>query len=119
MCSLDCAGLGLRATKEQSKIGALGSYAGRINERDLLAKCYEAAVPDNRISPKKSPAVANLQMALDLLADENPKAKVAKPEDFVDNVLSKSTTTAPISTLCTSPSRVKRTKSITTAGCGI
>ena len=24
-------------------------------------------------------------MALDLLADENPKAKVAKPEDFVDN----------------------------------
>lgn len=31
------------------------------------------------------PYLAGLQMALDLLAEENPKAKGAKPEDFVDS----------------------------------
>jgi hypothetical protein len=31
------------------------------------------------------PYLAGLQMALDLLAEENPKAKSAKPEDFVDS----------------------------------
>ena len=31
------------------------------------------------------PYLAGLHMALDLLAEENPKAKGAKPEDFVDS----------------------------------
>jgi hypothetical protein len=29
--------------------------------------------------------LAGLQMALDLVAEDNPKAKTAKPEDFVDS----------------------------------
>ena len=33
----------------------------------------------------KGLSVAGLQMALDLLADDNPKAKVAKLDDFIDN----------------------------------
>lgn len=31
------------------------------------------------------PYLAGLQMVLDLLSEENPGAKSAKPEDFVDN----------------------------------
>ena len=62
----------------------LGKYLGQIKERDVLLKSYEAAAPNNRISRKQYPNPAGLQMALDLLADENPKAKSAKPEEFVD-----------------------------------
>jgi len=62
----------------------LGKYLGQIKDRDVLAKSYEAAAPDNRISRKQYPNPAGIQIALDLLADENPKAKSAKPEEFVD-----------------------------------
>lgn len=61
-----------------------GKYLGQIKERDVLARSYEAAAPDNRISRKQYPNSAGLQMALDLLADDNPKARSAKPEEFVD-----------------------------------
>jgi len=46
-------------TDRELALKVLGKYLGQIKERDVLA--------------------------LDLLVDENPKAKVAKPEDFVDN----------------------------------
>jgi len=72
-------------TDRELALKVLGKYLGQIKERDVLAKSYESATPDNRISRKQYPSAAGLQMALDLLADENPKAKVAKPEDFVDN----------------------------------
>jgi NitT/TauT family transport system substrate-binding protein len=75
----------LMKTDRELALKVLGKYLGQIKERDVLAKSYDAAAPDNRISRKQYPSLAGLQMALDLLADENPKAKVAKPEDFVDN----------------------------------
>jgi hypothetical protein len=37
------------------------------------------------MSPEFPGILAGLQTVLDLLAEENPKAKSAKPEDFVDN----------------------------------
>ncbi|MBI2531886.1 MAG: hypothetical protein HYW03_06665 [Deltaproteobacteria bacterium] len=66
-------------------IKTLGKYLGQIKDRDILVKSYDAAAPDNRISRKQYPYLAGLQMVLDLLSEENPKAKSAKPEDFVDN----------------------------------
>ena len=75
----------LMKTDRDLSIKVLAKYLGQIKERDVLAQSYDTAAPDNRISRKQYPSVAGLQMALDLLADDNPKAKVAKPEDFVDN----------------------------------
>ena len=72
-------------TDRELALNVLGKYLGQIKEREVLVKSYEAAAMDNRISRKQYPSVAGLQMVLDLLAEENPKAKVAKPEDFVDN----------------------------------
>jgi ABC-type nitrate/sulfonate/bicarbonate transport system substrate-binding protein len=72
-------------TDREMAIKTLAKYLGQIKDRDVLIKSYEAAVPDNRISRKQYPDLAGLQIALDLLAEENPKAKSAKPEDFVDN----------------------------------
>lgn len=72
-------------TDREMAIKTLAKYLGQIKDRDVLIKSYEAAAPDNRISRKQYPYLAGLQMALDLLAEENPKAKSAKPEDFVDS----------------------------------
>ena len=72
-------------TDREMAIKTLAKYLGQIKDRDVLIKSYEAAAPDKRISRKQYPYLAGLQMALDLLAEENPKAKGAKPEDFVDS----------------------------------
>ena len=72
-------------TDREMAIKTLAKYLGQIKDRNVLIKSYEAAAPDNRISRKQYPYLAGLQMALDLLAEENPKAKSAKPEDFVDS----------------------------------
>ncbi len=72
-------------TDREMAIKTLTKYLGQIKDRDVLIKSYEAAAPDNRISRKQYPYLAGLQMALDLLSEENPKAKSARPEDFVDS----------------------------------
>ncbi len=77
--------IALMKTDRDLAIKVLAKYLGQIKEREVLAKSYDAAAPDNRISRKQYPSVAGLQMALDLLADDNPKAKIAKPDDFIDN----------------------------------
>ena len=72
-------------TDRELAVKTLTKYLGQIKDRDILIKSYEAAAPDNRISRKQYPYLAGLQVALDLLLEENPKAKGARPEDFVDN----------------------------------
>ncbi len=66
-------------------IKTLGKYLGQIKDRDVLVKTYDAAAPDKRLPRKQYPYLAGLQTVLDLLSEENPRAKSAKPEDFVDN----------------------------------
>ncbi len=75
-------------TDRELAVKTLAKYLGQIKDRNVLIKSYDAAAPDNRISRKQYPSMAGLQMGLDLLAQENSKAKVAKPEDILDNHLS-------------------------------
>jgi NitT/TauT family transport system substrate-binding protein len=77
--------IALMKTDRELAIKTLAKYLGQIKDRDVLAKSYNAAAPDNRISRKQYPNLAGLQMALDLVSEDNPNAKSAKPEDFVDN----------------------------------
>jgi len=77
--------IALMKTDRELAIKTLAKYLGQIKDRDVLAESYDAAAPDNRISRKQYPNLAGLQMALDLVSEDNPKAKSAKPEDFVDN----------------------------------
>lgn len=74
----------LMKTDRETGIKVLAKYLGQIKDRDILVKTYDGAVPDNKFPRKQYPSAAGLQMALDLLAEENPKAKTAKPQDFVD-----------------------------------
>jgi len=77
--------IALMKTDRELAVRTLGKYIGQIKERDVLVKSYESATPDNRLSRKQYPNLAGLQMALDLVVEDNPKAKSAKPEDFVDS----------------------------------
>lgn len=77
--------IALMKTDREMAVKTLGKYLRQIKERDVLVKSYESAAPDNRISRKQYPNLAGLQMALDLVSEDNPKAKSAKPEDFVDS----------------------------------
>jgi len=77
--------IALMKTDREVAIKTLEKYLGQIKDRDVLIKSYESAATDNRISRKQYPNLAGLQMALDLVAEDNPKAKTVKPEDFVDS----------------------------------
>ena len=74
----------LMKSDRETGIKVLAKYLRTIKDRDVLAKTYDGAISDKKFSPKQYPSIPGLQMALDLLAEENPKAKSAKPEDFVD-----------------------------------
>lgn len=71
-------------TDRETGIKVLAKYLRSIKDRDILGKTYDGAIPDNKFSRKQYPSMPGLQMALDLLAEENPKAKSARPDDFVD-----------------------------------
>jgi hypothetical protein len=71
-------------TDRETGIKVFAKYLGSVKDRDILAKTYDGAVPDSKFPRKQYPSTAGLQMALDLLAEENPKAKSARPDDFMD-----------------------------------
>ena len=74
----------LMKSDREISIKVLAKYLRSIKDREILAKTYDGAIPDNKFWRKQYPSIPGLQMALDLLAEENPKAKSAKPDDFVD-----------------------------------
>ncbi|HTM08892.1 MAG TPA: ABC transporter substrate-binding protein [Verrucomicrobiae bacterium] len=56
-----------------------------IEERDVLEKTYVSSIADSKLPPKQYPTFAGLQTILDQLGEKDPKARTAKPQDFVDN----------------------------------
>ena len=56
----------------------------RLEDKELLQKTYESSIDENKLPAKQYPTLAGLTTILDQLATTNPKAKAAKPQDFVD-----------------------------------
>ena len=56
----------------------------RLEDKELLQKTYESSIDENKLPAKQYPTLAGLKTILDQLAPANPKAKAAKPQDFVD-----------------------------------
>jgi ABC-type nitrate/sulfonate/bicarbonate transport system substrate-binding protein len=74
----------LMKTDRETGIKVLAKYLRSVKDREILSKTYDGAIPDNKFTRKQYPSMPGLQMALELLAEENPKAKSAKADDFVD-----------------------------------
>jgi hypothetical protein len=56
----------------------------RLEDKELLQRTYESSVDEKKLPAKQYPSVAGLKTIIDQIAATNPKAKSAKPEDFID-----------------------------------
>jgi NitT/TauT family transport system substrate-binding protein len=70
-------------TDREGGIRVLAKYLG-IQDREVLEKAYEDAMTDEKLPPKQYPSLEGIKKILEPLAENDPKAKAAKPEDFVD-----------------------------------
>ena len=68
-----------RDTAKKVLVKYLGPQDG-----DVLAKSYDELLSDDKFPPKQYPTLDGLRNILEPLAQTDPKAKAAKPEDFVD-----------------------------------
>jgi NitT/TauT family transport system substrate-binding protein len=53
-------------------------------DKEILEKTYDDASNDRKLPPKQYPTLEGIKNILEPLAETDPKAKAAKPEDFVD-----------------------------------
>lgn len=70
-------------TDRQTGLKVLASYL-RLQDKDILEETYEGAIADAKLPAKQYPTLEGIKTILDQLAEKDPKAKAAKPEDFVD-----------------------------------
>jgi len=72
-------------TDKESSLKVLTKYFGGKVERDILEKSWELLIDGNMLPKKQYPSLEGFKFILAPLAEKNPKAKAAKPEDFVDS----------------------------------
>ena len=49
-----------------------------------MKKTYESSIDENKLPMKQYPTVEGIKIIIDQIAASNPKAKNAKPQDFID-----------------------------------
>ena len=74
----------LMKTDRKTSVAVLGKYLRQTANKEILERSYELSSTDDKYSRKQYPALPGIQTVLDAIADENPKAKSARPEQFVD-----------------------------------
>ncbi len=56
----------------------------RLEDKELLEKTYNSSISDNKLPPKQYPTLEGIKTILDQLSQKDPKARAAKPQDFVE-----------------------------------
>jgi NitT/TauT family transport system substrate-binding protein len=70
-------------TDRETAIRVLAKYQA-LDDKEILERTYDDISTDDRLPPKQYPTLEGLKNILEPLAQTDPKAKAAKPEDFVD-----------------------------------
>jgi NitT/TauT family transport system substrate-binding protein len=70
-------------TDKETSLKVMTKYFGGRAERDILEKSWELLV-GSLLTKKQYPSLEGLKFILASLAERNPKARAAKPEDFAD-----------------------------------
>ena len=66
------------------RIKVLAKYLA-LQDKEILEKTYDdISSDDEKLPPKQYPTPEGIKNILEPLAETDPKAKAAKPEDFVD-----------------------------------
>ena len=63
-------------------IKVLGKYV-KVG-RDILEKSYEVSTTEALFPRKQYPSLDAIRASLEQIAEDEPKAKVSKPESFID-----------------------------------
>lgn len=71
-------------TDKETSIKTLNKYFGGNVERDILEKTWEGLLTEALLPKKQYPSIEGLKTVLAPLAEKDPKAKAAKPEQFAD-----------------------------------
>jgi ABC-type nitrate/sulfonate/bicarbonate transport system substrate-binding protein len=75
----------LMKTDRQTGIAILmRNLKAKPEDRELVEKSYDAAMVEEVYPQKQYPSLPGIQTILDAMVKEEPKAKDAKPGDFVD-----------------------------------
>jgi NitT/TauT family transport system substrate-binding protein len=56
----------------------------RLDDKELLEKTYDNSITENKLPRKQYPTLEGIKTILDQLGQKDPKARAAKPQDFVD-----------------------------------
>ena len=70
-------------TDRQGGMKILAKYL-RLEDKEVLEKTYDSSISDNKLPPKQYPTLEGLKTILDQLGQKDPKARAARPQDFVD-----------------------------------
>jgi ABC-type nitrate/sulfonate/bicarbonate transport system substrate-binding protein len=70
-------------TDREAALRVLAKYLA-LQDKEILERTYDDISTDDRIPPKQYPTLEGIKNILEPLAETDPKAKTAKPEDFVD-----------------------------------
>ena len=71
-------------TDKEATVDILGKYMGRGVGRDILEKSRENILTEALLPKKQVPTLEGIQTVLNEIATRDPRAKSAKPEQFVD-----------------------------------
>jgi len=70
-------------TDREAGMRVLAKYLA-LQDKEILQKAYDDGVNDEILPPKQYPTLEGIKKILEPLSETDPKAKAAKPEDFVD-----------------------------------
>jgi len=71
-------------TDRETTIKVLGKYMGGGVEREILEKSRDNVLTEAMFPKKQFPTLEGLKFVLDDISERDPRAKTAKPEQFVD-----------------------------------
>jgi ABC-type nitrate/sulfonate/bicarbonate transport system substrate-binding protein len=71
-------------TDKEATVRTLGKYMGSNVDREILEKSREDILTEALLPKKQYPSLEGLKTVLDDISERDPRAKTAKPEQFVD-----------------------------------
>lgn len=71
-------------TDENANVKALQKYMGRNVDHDILVRSWKNILTEPLMPKKQYPSIEGLKTVLEDLGERDPRAKAAKPEQFVD-----------------------------------
>jgi NitT/TauT family transport system substrate-binding protein len=71
-------------TDKETSLKVLNKYFGGNVDREILERTWEGLLSEALLPKKQYPTLEGLKTVLEPLMEQNPKARAAKPEQFVD-----------------------------------